>query len=192
MKAEAINTIVEYALTVAVEAGKVNRNKAFKTAFDRVEQVHGRVTLTDDVKKTLRSEIDNRIKVLASIGKAEVVKQIGSFARVTTDLELEQGRRIVTVDTTILTPEQEVIKFHGLLLELRGKVARSETGIATESQVRQERRIMNAINTRLFEMRDDMSEQMKKVSEFVNARNRERTEAKFTEAVTNATTPVTA
>lgn len=174
-------------MTMATEVGKINRGKAFKVAFDRVETVHGKAVLTDDTKKAIRNEIDDRLKTMATLSKSEVVRSITPYKRVTADLELEEGKRIVATETAKKTTEEEVLSIHGLLFELYGKIARSENGM-TDGQERQIRRLKNAINSRLFALQTDgtLNDQMQRISAYVNKREVENAKQAIEQKLTTA------
>lgn len=192
MKPEAISKCVETGILLATVLNRINRGKAFKCAFDTAEQLHGKLALTDGVKKTIRNAIDDKLRERAQLSKTEVLASERVFRKLTPGLQIVRGRQMVTHDLAKTTLETDILDLHADIVELRGKIARSESGYITDAQARQMERLKMAINARLFELQSNgtLSEQMERISAYLNRVEQAKAEAMLAKALADNVKPI--
>jgi hypothetical protein len=150
MSKENITEIVTGVISLMRKGNTISRNKAFAECFEQVETRWGKSALTAVTKKDIRDYVDSQLKESAAFTKHEVIARESAYVNVNGDGDVIVGRRIVTLNNEARTEEQELLLLSRTLNEHRSKVARKTEG-ATEADIRKERRLRNAINSRLHE-----------------------------------------
>jgi hypothetical protein len=147
-----VDEIAQAAIEIATIKGSTSRGKAFKAAYERVETQYGKSALDESTKKQVQRAVDEALKAKATITAGEVIHRRATYEQVNTHGEYERGQKITTLDNGCIDPEEQLLGMSRVLSEHRRKMAAKEEG-ATESDVRKERRIRNAILGLLDDMR---------------------------------------